>query len=225
MKNYEWILFDADDTLFHFDAFAGLQQLFAQFERHFSEQDYREYQAVNKSLWVDYQNAKITAKQVQVQRFNSWANTLGLPAQDLNSAFLAVMAKICKPFEGVENVLKALEAKLKLGIVTNGFIELQEARLAQTGLREYFKILVISEQIGSAKPNPVIFDYALRLMGNPARDRVLMVGDNPETDILGGLNSGLHTCWFNVHNKVAPEHIEPHYQVASLVELQGLLGL
>jgi FMN phosphatase YigB (HAD superfamily) len=60
-------------------------------------------------------------------------------------------------------------------------------------------------------------------MGNPARDQVLMVGDTPESDILGGINAGLDTCWLNVDNKVLPKGITPKYQVSSLVELQQLL--
>lgn len=224
MKNYQWILFDADDTLFHFDAFSGLKVMFAQFDIQFGKQDYDEYQAINKLLWVDYQNGHITAKQLQITRFNSWATKLKKSAEDLNSAFLTAMAEICKPLDGAEELLNSLKDRVKLGIVTNGFIELQEIRLARTNLRHHFEILVISEQVGIAKPDPAIFDHALKLMGNPARDQVLMVGDNPDSDILGGLNSGFDTCWYNVHKKPTPEYIKPHYQVASLAELQNLLA-
>lgn len=224
MSQYDWVLFDADDTLFHFDAFAGLRLLFSQFDIQFSEENYSEYQALNKALWLEYQNGKINAKQLQVQRFSQWANRLKLSAQDLNSAFLAVMAEICKPLDGAEDLLNSLKGRAKLGIVTNGFTELQEARLARSGLRAHFELLVISEQIGIAKPDRAIFDHTLGLMGDPERERVLMVGDNPETDILGGINSGLHTCWLNAQNKAAPEHIKPQYQVGSLFELQELLG-
>lgn len=223
MKNYQWILFDADDTLFHFDAFAGLKLMFAQFDIEFSESDYQEYQAVNKLLWVDYQNGEINAKQLQIKRFNHWANKLSQSAQDLNSEFLKAMAEICKPLPGAEELLNSLNGRTKLGIVTNGFTELQEARLARTGLRHHFEVLVISEQVGLAKPDPAIFDHALELMGRPSRDQVLMVGDNPDSDILGGLNSGLDTCWFNAHKKLTPTHIKPHYEVNSLAQLQILL--
>ena len=62
MKTYEWILFDADETLFHFDAFAGLQLMFSRFDVQFTAQDYAAYQAVNKALWVDYQKGDVTAE-------------------------------------------------------------------------------------------------------------------------------------------------------------------
>jgi len=84
---YKWILFDADDTLFHFDAFKGLVLMFSRFGMTFAEADYEIYQQVNKPLWVDYQNGKITAKQLQNKRFEFWAEKIAVSTQQLNSAF------------------------------------------------------------------------------------------------------------------------------------------
>jgi len=223
VKTYEWILFDADDTLFHFDAFSGLQRTFSHFGVEFTQQDYQAYQTINKSLWIDYQNGDITAQQLKHQRFNTCADKLQISPEDVNSAFLAVMAEICSPLEGAISLLSALKGKAKLGIITNGFTELQQVRLERAGLRDHFDLLVISEQVGIAKPHRGIFDHALSIMGNPAREQVLMVGDNPESDILGGINAGLDTCWLNVDSKPVPEGITPQYQVSSLTELENLL--
>jgi YjjG family noncanonical pyrimidine nucleotidase len=216
-------LFDADDTLFHFDAFKGLKQLLAGFNIVFTEQDYVDYQLVNKPLWVDYQNGTITAKEVQETRFNRWANHLSCSPEELNRSFITIMADICTPLAGAEQLLDSLKGKVGLGIITNGFTQLQEARLERTGFKEYFDVLVISEEIGVAKPDKAIFEHTLTLMGNPLPGEVLMVGDNPDSDILGGINAGLRTCWLNQHNKEVPEGIRPHYQVSSLKELQHLL--
>ena len=224
MKNYQWILFDADETLFNFDAFSGLQLMFANFDIQFTDQHYHDYQLLNKSLWVEYQKGNITAQQLQQQRFTVWGDKLQKSPQDLNSAFLDAMAEICTPIAGAESLLHALKGKAKLGIITNGFTDLQQVRLERTGLKDHFDFIVISEQIGVAKPHPDIFDHALDLMGNPDRKNVLMVGDNLETDILGGLNAGLDTCWLNRENKLVLEHITPHYHVDSLAALERLLG-
>ncbi len=80
-----------------------------------------------------------------------------------------------------------------MGIITNGFTSLQQTRLERTGLRDHFDLLIISEEVGVAKPDARIFDYALAQAGNPSRDRVLMVGDTAESDIRGGVNAGLAT--------------------------------
>jgi putative hydrolase of the HAD superfamily/5'-nucleotidase len=116
-----------------------------------------------------------------------------------------------------------LKGRAKLGIITNGFVELQQVRLERTGLREHFELLVISEEVGVAKPHRDIFEHALTIMGSPQRDNVLMVGDNPDSDILGGINAGLDTCWFNRENKPIPDGIIPKYQVSSLWGLEQLL--
>lgn len=224
MRNYSWILFDADETLFHFDAFSGLSLMFSNFDFSFTRQDYEEYETINKPLWTEYQNGTITAQQLQHRRFAPWADKLQVATKDLNSAYMAVMAEICTPLDGAISLLNSLKGKSKLGIITNGFTELQQSRLERTGLRKHFDLLVISEEVGHAKPHQRIFDHTLAMMGNPSRKQVLMVGDNPDSDILGGLNAGLDTCWLNIHNKIAPEGITPHYQVSSLVELEDLLA-
>lgn len=220
---WDWILFDADETLFTFDAFSGLQRMFNDYSVTFTRDDFLAYQAVNKPLWVDYQNGAITASQLQVRRFASWAERLNVAPGDLNQAFLNAMAEICTPLPGAVSLLNALRGKVRMGIITNGFTALQQTRLARTGLREMFDLLVISEQVGVAKPDRKIFDYALQQMGNPPREGVLMVGDTAESDILGGINAGLATCWLNAHQRPQPEGITPDWQVASLAQLEQLL--
>lgn len=73
----------------------------------------------------------------------------------------------------------------------------------------YYDELLISEQIGVPKPDVAIFDHTLALLGNPDRSRVLMVGDTPESDILGGINAGVKTCWIDHGTRPLPEHIKP----------------
>lgn len=221
--SYDWVLFDADDTLFHWDDFAGLKRLLAHFDVEFTEQDYREYQAVNKPLWIEYQNGTIDTAQLHIKRFQAWGDKLNVAPQHLNSAFLEIMAEICVPIDGAVSLVQKLSGKAKMGIITNGFTAMQSVRLERTKLKHHFDIVVVSEEVGIAKPHPNIFDHALALMDNPARDKVLMVGDNPDSDILGAMNSGLHSCWVNRHNKPTPENIKPNYQVASLSELEVLL--
>ncbi|MCG9695452.1 pyrimidine 5'-nucleotidase [Shewanella sp. Isolate11] len=220
---YQWILFDADETLFHFDAFKGLRLMFSRFGVDFTAEDFEQYQSVNLPLWTEYQNGQITAAQLQVTRFEAWAEKLKVTAHQLNSAFLTAMADICTLLPGAKELIDALHGKVNMGIITNGFTALQRIRLQRTGLLEVFSPVIISEQIGVAKPNVAIFEHALSLMNHPPREHVLMVGDNLHSDILGGLNAGFDTCWLNHSNQVLPADIAPHYQVGSLFELQTLL--
>ena len=213
---WDWIFFDADETLFTFDSFTGLQRMFLDYSVTFTAEDFQDYQAVNKPLWVDYQNGAITSLQLQRQRFVGWGEQLNVPPEELNDAFMNAMAEICAPLPGAVSLVNALHGKVKMGIITNGFTSLQQIRLERTGLRDRFDLLVISEEVGVAKPDPRIFDYALEQAGSPDRSRVLMVGDTAESDILGGINAGLSTCWLNAHHREQPAGIEPTWTVASL---------
>lgn len=220
---YQWILFDADETLFHFDAFSGLRRMFEQQGYPFGDEDYQQFQDVNKPLWLDYQQGQITAAQLQERRFIPWASKLDKEPMALNRAFMQAMADICQPLPGATELVQSLRGKAQLGIITNGFTELQQIRLERTGFHQDFSVLVISEQVGVAKPDFGIFEHAFKLMGHPPKEQILMVGDNPHADILGGMNAGIATCWLNHHAEPVPAGIRPDYEVASLIELQQLL--
>ncbi|MBD1577434.1 pyrimidine 5'-nucleotidase [Vibrio sp. S11_S32] len=220
---YDWILFDADETLFHFDSFKGIQLMFARKGVNFTAQDFETYQQVNKPLWIDYQNGDITAAQLKHTRFNAWAQKLGTTTADLNSSFLQAMADICTLLPGAQELMASLVGKAQVGIITNGFTELQTIRLQRTGMDQYIKHVIISEEVGVAKPDQGIFAHAFKRIGNPEKSRVLIVGDNLHSDILGGLNFGIETCWLNHHGAEPVESIKPHYSVTSLSELQTIL--
>lgn len=220
---YSWILFDADETLFHFDGFAGLKYMFASLGVDFSPQDYQAYQERSAPLWINYQNGVISAAELQHQRFQDWSKRLTVSTEQLNSDFLAAMAKVSPPLPGAVELISSLQDKAQLGIITNGFTAMQQERLAYAGWQDTFSPLVISEEVGIAKPDVGIFEHAFHLMGNPPKEQILMVGDNPHSDILGGLNAGIDTCWLNASGDRAPANIQPHYEVGSLNQLQQLL--
>ena len=220
---YDWVLFDADETLFHFDAFKGMQLMFERKGVDFTRQDFEHYQQTNKPLWVEYQNGTITADDIKHKRFIEWAEKLETTTAELNSAFLDAMADICTLLPGAKELMEAVYGKAKLGIITNGFTELQAIRLELTGMSDYFEHVIISEQVGVAKPDSGIFQHALELMGMPCKSKILMVGDNPHSDILGGINFGIETCWLNHASEEKVAGIEPNYTVNSLHELKEIL--
>ena len=220
---YDWILFDADETLFHFDGRRGLTLMLERKGMDLTDEAYQAYQKVNQPLWVSYQNGDISADQLKRTRFVEWATQLDTTPEELNRSYMTAMADICSLLPGAQSLLDALHGKVKLGIITNGFSDLQSIRLERTGLTPHFEHVIISEEVGVAKPDARIFAHALDKMGNPEKERVLMVGDNPHSDILGGLNIGVETCWLNVNGEPAPEGINAHFEVRSLDELQAIL--
>lgn len=223
LEKYQWILFDADETLFHFDAFQGLVRMFSGYGVAFSQEDYQQYQTLNKPLWVEYQHGRLSAQALQETRFRQWGERLDVSPAELNLAFLQAMADTCALLPGAESLLQALKGRVSMGIITNGFTALQRLRLERTGCQSLFDLLVISEEVGVAKPALAIFDHAFARMGNPPKETILMVGDTLHSDILGGLNAGIDTCWMNPHGHTPEDGITPHFQVASLAELEQRL--
>ncbi len=107
-------------------------------------------------------------------------------------------------------------------LITNGLAEVQVPRFAASSIRDCFAEIVISGEIGLAKPDPAIFDFAFERIGRPAKERVLMIGDNLGSDILGGANYGLDTCWYNPSGTLNGHGVEPTYEIR---ELQSILGI
>jgi len=216
---YTCILFDADETLFDFNKLAGLKRLFHSYGVDFSKLDYERYDLVNQQLWTQYQAHEIDADTLQIERFNEWSARLQVPAMQLNNEFLDAMAEICQPLSGVRQLLNHLRGKVQLGIITNGFARMQHKRIAHTGFEDYFDALVISEEVGKAKPHPSIFEHTFSLLGNPPKQQILMVGDNISTDILGGINAGVDTCWLRHPNVANNTDIKPTYTIENMLEL------
>ncbi len=216
---YEWILFDADETLFSFNSYLGLKPLLSRYGVEFSEEDYAAFQAVNKPLWVEYQEKKINAKELQTRRFAHLSALTGQDPLVLNQELMAQMALVSTPLEGVMDMLSALVGKVKMGIITNGFHALQQKRLENTKTTDFFEMVVVSEIVGAAKPAPEIFEYAFERIEDLNKRSVLMVGDTLTSDILGGNQVGIDTCWFNPQQQPNDTTIQPTYEIQHIRQL------
>lgn len=216
---YEWILFDADETLFSFNSYLGLKPLLSRYGVAFSEGDYEAFQAVNKPLWVEYQEKKISALELQTRRFAHLSHLTGQDPLVLNQELMAEMALVSEPLDGVLDMLATLFGKVKMGIITNGFHALQQKRLDNTGTSKFFETVVVSEVVGVAKPAPEIFEYAFAQIEPLEKDKVLMVGDTLTSDILGGNQVGIDTCWFNPLSQQNDTKIQPTYEIQDIRQL------
>lgn len=222
---YQWILFDADETLYSYYSFDGLKAMLARYGLDFTAEDYAQFQAVNQPLWVAYQNQEITAKELQTIRFQALSEKLGRDPLQLNQELMAEMAIVSRPLEQTLPMLNALYGKVKMGIITNGFSALQQKRLANTETGHFFELLVVSEEVGVAKPHPQIFEYAFKQIGEDIdKSQILMVGDTLSSDILGANHSGIDSCWFNPHRKLNDTGIQPTYEIHNMLDLVAVVS-
>ena len=122
----------------------------------------------------------------------------------------------------VLDVLRELSEVATLAVVTNGFDRVQSRRVRESGILDFVEDVFVSEKMDSEKPNRKIFDAALRALGVENREHVLMVGDSLSSDVQGGVNAGLDTCWYNPNHAENPGKVVPTYEISSLEELYPL---
>lgn len=107
--------------------------------------------------------------------------------------------------------------------MTNGLKDVQDNRIRKSIIGKYFENVVVSEEINISKPDPKIFEYALNSINYSDKSKVLIVGDSLTSDIQGGLNSGIDTCWFNPNNIINNTSIKPTYKITNLMDLKNIL--
>ncbi len=121
------------------------------------------------------------------------------------------------------NLIESLHKNYRLSIVTNGLKDVQNNRIRKSIIAKYFEEVVISEEVQVSKPNPKIFEHALNNMNYTDKRKVLMVGDSLSSDIQGGINFGIDTCWFNSNKILNKTDTQPTYEIFNLMELKDIL--
>jgi 2-haloacid dehalogenase len=144
-----------------------------------------------------------------------------LDPQDFSQQYLENLACASDLLPGAADVLDVLSKKYHIALVTNGLKEVQRPRLERSAIRSFIEKIFISEEMGVAKPDPGFFDAVFREVGNPSKNTVLIIGDSPTSDMLGGVNYGIATCWFNPLGKTS--ELPVTYQINTLTQLLDIL--
>lgn len=225
---YRWLLFDADGTLFDYDRAerAALEQALGQIGVSFQPSYLPTYRRINLALWQGVEKGEIKPAVVKVRRFELLLEAIGgahSPA-DLSARYLECLANCSELVEGAEAVLGALHRKHRIAILTNGLTVVQRGRLARSVIRHHVSDIIISEEIGAAKPAKEFFDTAFERLGHPAKSEVLMIGDGWSSDIQGAVQYGIDACWYNPGGKPRPADLNITREIASLRELADWLA-
>jgi YjjG family noncanonical pyrimidine nucleotidase len=227
-ERYQWLLFDADGTLFDYDRAeaSALEEAFRQFGVPFNSDGLAAYRRINQQLWRAWEQGQITPDVLAVRRFERLFEEIRVSVSPelFSMAYTECLATCSELNDGAYEVLQALHGKYRLAILTNGLKAVQRPRLARSVIRDYIAALIISEEVGAAKPDRAIFDAAIARMGYPPRSAVLMIGDSLTADIQGAIHYGLDTCWYNPARQPRPPDLEITYEIAHLSELICLLG-
>lgn len=220
---YRWLLFDLDNTLFDFDAaeLKALASTFPQFGQAYTPEIGEAYHRINRELWQAFERGEITAVQLRTTRFQILFQTIGFQADPaaFSDAYLANLATFPDLIDGADELIPRLSRTHYLALITNGLSDVQRPRLAASPIGDYFTAVTISDEIGIAKPDAGIFDAAFIAMGRPAKNDVLIIGDSLTSDIRGGVNYGMDTCWYNPAGQPNPNGLAPTYEIRQLHEM------
>ena len=213
---YKRILLDADDTLFDFQA--GNRRAVAELMEELglsSPTVFDEYQAINHACWEALERGEMTQAILHVERFRRFLATKNRDDDPkvVADRFAELLGQQAIPFPGAEDVVKALAEKLPVTLLTNGITVIQKARLARSPIRQWIDSVVISQEVGAAKPDPRIFEIALN--GLDPRD-ALMIGDGIQSDVKGANRAGVDVCWYNPKGAVLPEGLHAEYEIREL---------
>ena len=225
--NYQWLLIDADDTLFDYEMAEAdaLMAAFADLGLALQPTHAEAYRQINAALWEAFERGEIAQKVLRLERFRRLFDAfgLGVNVEAFSACYLERLGQAGHLLPGAAALLEALSGKIGLALITNGIAAVQRSRLVRSGLERYFDVVIISEEVGAAKPDAAIFDAAFAAMGYPSKATVLMVGDSLTSDITGGIAYGLNTCWFNPQAKPRPVGLHLRYEIRRLDEILDLI--
>lgn len=230
-KKYQHIFFDLDRTLWDFEKSA--REAFAEmFEIHklgdLGIENWQEfharYEVHNHELWDLYREGKIAKEILMWKRFSDTLEEYGIDnhelAQEVGKTYVNISPRKVNLYPFALEILEYLHPRYEMHIITNGFQEVQNVKLAASGMDQYFKTLITSEKAGVKKPDPAIFEYALDKAG-AIPDNSLMIGDDYEVDILGANNVGMDQVFFDPEKQSSVNGST--YKISSLAELKEFL--
>lgn len=221
---YEWLLFDLDNTILDFDVSEhyALEQTLLQIGISFEPKHLSIYEKINRKCWDAFEAGTLPQAAINKTRFSQFLVALDRPktnAMELGNYYLEQLSEKAAFMEGADRLLELHYQKYQLGIVTNGLKEVQRPKLEKNNLMHYFKIVVVSDEIGVSKPHADFFDYTFKEMQFPPKEKVLIIGDSLNSDIKGGNNYSIDTCWYNPNKKKNTTKIKPTYEINNLKEL------
>jgi putative hydrolase of the HAD superfamily len=234
LKCYRAFILDADNTLFDFDRAeqAALQEaLVASGYRSYPENVFARYHRINEELWKLFERGGIDHHELRTERFRRLIDELPGRGSELTAdpalvgqLYIEALSEKGYLLDHAPAVLQELSSQAPLVLLSNGIASVQRRRIDRSGIGVYFEEILISTEVGIAKPDPGIFALAIEKL-NHRKEDILCVGDSPSSDIRGGHNAGIDTCWFSPRDSTYPaEEPRPRYRISDLRQLLGFLS-
>jgi 2-haloacid dehalogenase len=223
---YTSLFLDLDNTLLDFNKaeYYAAKKLFEKYGLPCDDEAIKTYSEINHSFWKRFESGEIKKDEIYENRFKAFCERFGKTADtaQMSKDYFINLSEGAYTVEGTFDVLDYLKAKdYKLYATTNGMSLTQYKRIEKSGLGPYFDKVFVSEDAGHQKPEKEYFEYVLKNIPEKDKSKILIVGDSQSSDILGGINIGIDTCWLNPE-KIVGKYI-PNYEIRNLFELKELL--
>jgi 2-haloacid dehalogenase len=222
----EFLLLDLDDTIldFHKAEHIALSKTLRTLGLEPTEEVLSRYSLINKAHWERLERKELTRPQVLLGRFETLFREYGIEVDPAKCASLyEENLSIGHYFlPGAEEALEALSKKYKLYLVSNGTARVQAGRLKSANISHFFEIIFVSQEVGADKPDITYFERVFARIEGFQKEKAIIVGDSLTSDIQGGINAGIRTCWVNPKGKPVI-NIVPDYQIESIAQLENLL--
>lgn len=226
---FKVILWDVDATLLNFEKAeeAGIRGCFEKYNLgECTDEMLEHYKGINRGYWQAMERGEIEKPVLLVKRFEDFLNAYGLDssvAAGMNSLYQILLGETVVFYDNALETVLALKGKVLQCAVTNGTKVAQDGKLRNSGLDKEFDRVFISEVVGVEKPNKGFFDVVFAEIGEYAKDEVLIVGDSLTSDIQGGVNAGIKTCWFNPKGVVNTSALKPDYEIRDIGEVPEIV--
>lgn len=227
---YEIIIFDADETLFDFKKSEreALKNTMIEFGVNYDGNYHLKiYQPINSAIWSELENGLITQEKLKTERFKRFFDklNLGFDEHEFALSYMHHLSNASFLYDSSVDILSKLSKNYKLLIITNGLTSVQTKRIKGSKVAHFFEEIIISEDVGISKPDPYIFEHALKNVAYSDKSKVLIIGDSLSSDIQGGINFGIDTCWFNPNTLINNKDVNPTYEIDDLMKLSELINL
>lgn len=228
MKNYQFILWDIDDTLIDFKASEAqaLRQCFYKYDITVSDEDLSIYSEINRNYWEQLAQGKVEKKFMLLKRFEDFLVHLGashVDASVINDEYQEALGDHVLMYPYGMELCKELQKSKKQYAVTNGTIVAQNKKLKNTGLVHVFDGVFISDEVGYQKPDIRFFNHCFSEIPEFDPSQAIIIGDSLSSDMRGAMNAGIDSCWFNPRGEEKPEDMIVTYEIKDLKELEDLL--
>lgn len=230
MSKYKYLLWDIDGTILDFESAekAAIKTLFERFNLgECSDEMIERYSKINRKYWQMLERGEMSKEKILVERFVEFFSKEGMDAgisDSFNREYQLALGDTIVFCDDAMDIIKEQKKKFEIVLVTNGTAVAQKKKLEKSGLQDIVNHIFISEIVGYEKPDINFFKKVISEVGINDLSDVLIIGDSLTSDIQGGYNAGIDTCWYNPKGIKNESSLSPTYIIQNLHDLDSIVN-